>query len=171
MALADRIAILDNGVLQQVGTPYDVYNFPANEFVAGFIGEPPMNIFPVTVERSKARLSLPGTAFSLPVPAELHHKTPLKLGIRTHRIGVQRQPGPNTTPAEVAVAEHLGDETRLLIRYGDTDLIVTLPIQRTLRAKDLVHLYFDAAHTLFFDAETGERIVMDVAPRPTAHTP
>ena len=68
----------------------------------------------------------------------------------------------------------MGDETRLLIRYGDTDLIVTLPIQRTLRAKAQVHLHFDAAHTLLFDAETGKRIVITAqpaAPRPTVHTP
>lgn len=174
MALADVIAILDNGVLQQVGSPAEVYNFPENEFVAGFIGEPPMNIFPVEVNldptvETTAQFVLLGTDFRLGVPPHLLGMIGaqrLKLGIRTHRIRVRHEPSAGSTPAVVAVAEHLGDETRLLIRYGDVDLIVTLPITRSLRAKQHVYLEFDAAHTLLFDADTGVRLQTD-APVPT----
>ena len=172
MALADVIAILDNGVLQQVGSPAEVYNFPANEFVAGFIGEPPMNIFPVEIKHEPApQFVLPGTDFRLAVPPHLLGMVGgrrLKLGVRTHRIRVRHDSSATSTPATVAVAEHLGDETRLLIRYGEVDLIVTLPVTRSLKAKQDVHLEFDAAHTLLFDADTGVRLQTG-APDRTVH--
>ena len=163
MAMADRIAILDLGVLQQYGTPYEVYNYPANEFVAGFIGEPPMNIFAVELSRGELpTLRLPGTEFALPVGTEildaLGERRKVKLGIRTHRITVYPHEQPGRVPGSVAVAEHLGDETRLLVRYGEMELTVTLPITRSLRAGQQVYLEFDLAHTLLFDTETGVRI-------------
>ena len=80
MALADVIAMLDNGVLQQVGSPAEVYTFPANEFVAGFTEEPPMNVFPVEIKveikhdatnERTAQFVLPGTDFRLAVPPHL----------------------------------------------------------------------------------------------------
>ena len=163
MAMADRIAILDLGVLQQYGTPYEVYNYPANEFVAGFIGEPPMNIFTVELSRGESpTLRLPGTEFALPVGTEildaLGERRKVKLGIRTHRIAVHRREQSGSIPGEIAVAEHLGDETRLLVRYGEMELTVTLPITRSLREGERVYLEFDLAHTLLFDTETGVRI-------------
>jgi len=166
MALADRIAILDLGVLQQYGTPYEVYNYPANEFVAGFIGEPPMNIFAVELEQgASSTLRLPGTEFALPIGNELRtavgERRKVKLGIRTHRIAVHRREAPGTVPGEIAVAEHLGDETRLLVRYGEMDLTVTLPITRSLKEGQPVYLEFDLAHTLLFDPETGVRIPVE----------
>lgn len=166
MALADRIAILDLGVLQQYGTPYEVYNYPANEFVAGFIGEPPMNIFAVELEQGASpTLRLPGTDFALPIGNELRvavgERRKVKLGIRTHRIAVHRREAPGTVPGEIAVAEHLGDETRLLVRYGEMDLTVTLPITRSLKEGQPVYLEFDLAHTLLFDPETGVRIPVE----------
>ena len=163
MAMADRIAILDLGVLQQYGTPYEVYNYPANEFVAGFIGEPPMNIFTVELGRDESpALRLPGTEFALPVGRDmlnaLDKRHTVKLGIRTHRIAVHRHEQSGSIPGSVAVAEHLGDETRLLVRYGEMELTVTLPITRSLRAGQRVYLEFDLAHTLLFDTATGVRI-------------
>ncbi|HZC36055.1 MAG TPA: ABC transporter ATP-binding protein, partial [Chthoniobacterales bacterium] len=83
MALADRIAVMNEGKLQQFDTPLEVFNHPANEFVAGFLGEPPMNIFRVVV--NSGRLVVPSTEFALPLNTFLENRLgsrkEVKLGI------------------------------------------------------------------------------------------
>ena len=71
MTMADRIAVLNEGILQQFSTPYELYNHPKNLFVAGFIGNPPINLIDVSFERSNGRFSLKGKDFRVEFPREL----------------------------------------------------------------------------------------------------
>lgn len=162
MALADRIAVLNDGKLQQFDTPLQVFNHPANEFVAGFLGEPPMNIFAVKAD-SNRRLVVPGTNFSLPitdyVSRLLGGRTSVRLGTRPWGIHVSQNASPVSVPGTVSVVENLGDEARVGVRYGDMLLIASTGMARIYKPGSKVHLTFEDEDLNLFDENTGERLV------------
>src|SRR6478735_1866101 len=131
MALADRIAVLNDGKLQQFDTPLQVFNHPANEFVAGFLGEPPMNIFAVKGD-SNRRLVVPGTEFALPITGYvqklLGSRSSAKLGVRPWGVKVGGASLEASVPGTVAVVENLGDETHVGVRYGEILLMASVPV-------------------------------------------
>jgi multiple sugar transport system ATP-binding protein len=167
MTMGDRIAILDGGELQQVGTPMECYDRPANQFVAGFIGEPPMNFF--DVEASGGRLTGEGIDFQLSDDiASKVEDGPVVLGIRPEDVEVippdERSIAVDTT---VDVIEPLGSENNVYFRIGETDTDDLIE-----RAADFVGVVeedqpIDGPHTTvyfpedlihLFDAETGEAL-------------
>jgi multiple sugar transport system ATP-binding protein len=161
MALADRIAVMNEGVLQQFDTPLEVFNHPANEFVAGFLGEPPMNIFR-TVVADAGRLVIPDTDFALritPVVQKLvGPRKELKLGIRPWGIRVSQTQTDGAVPGVVAVVEDLGDETRVGVRYGEVLIMSSIPVTRRYRPGLPVFLNFNEEDLNLFDPTTGERL-------------
>jgi multiple sugar transport system ATP-binding protein len=161
MALADRIAVLNNGKLQQFDTPLQVFNHPANEFVADFLGEPPMNIFAVQVN-SRRRLVVPGSEFSLPITDHvgrlLGSRTSARLGIRPWGIHVSPNPSPGSVPGTVSVVENLGDETQVGVRYGEMLLVASTEMTRSYKPGSKVHLTFHDEDLNLFDEITGERL-------------
>ena len=161
MALADRIAVLNDGKLQQFDTPLQVFNHPANEFVAGFLGEPPMNIFGVESD-SNRRLVLPGTDFALPISDYvgrlLGSRTSVRLGVRPWGIHVNPTPVEGSVAATVAVVENLGDETRVGVRYGDMLLMASTDMTRAYKPGSKVNLVFEDEDLNLFDKDTGERL-------------
>jgi len=160
MALADRIAVMNEGKLQQFDTPLEVFNHPANEFVAGFLGEPPMNIFRTVVD--SGRLVIPEADFDLPISATVQKligsRKELKFGIRPWGIRVSLTQTPGSVPGKVAVVEDLGDETRVGIRYGETLIMSSIPVTRRYRAGLPVYLTFSEEDLNLFDFTTGERL-------------
>ena len=161
MALADRIAVLNDGKLQQFDTPLEVFNHPANEFVAGFLGEPPMNIF--TVERdAQGRWQIPGTSFTLPMTDHVKRlsgeRTQIKLGVRPWGIQVGRSAGPATVPGTVSVVENLGDETRVGVRFGETLLMASVALTKQFKPGSNVYLSFSDEDLNLFDTSTGVRL-------------
>lgn len=158
LTMGDRIAVLKDGVLQQVGTPRDLYENPNNVFVAGFIGSPAMNLFHADVADG-------GVHFGdtvLPIAREALAKTSQKvvtLGVRPEDVTVSTQPG--GLPIEVDLIEELGSDGYL---YGHTEL----EGRRTdivARVDGRVHptagdrVYVTANHRVhIFDAESGERL-------------
>ena len=161
MALADRIAVLNDGKLQQFDTPLQVFNHPANEFVAGFLGEPPMNIFSVKGD-SNRRLVVPGTEFSLPITNYvgrlLGDRKSARLGVRPWGIHVSQTPSEVTVPGTVSVVENLGDETRVGVRYGEMLLMASTDMTRVYKPGSKVHLTFEDEDLNLFDEDTGERL-------------
>ena len=161
MALADRIAVLNEGKLQQFDTPFQVFNHPANEFVAGFLGEPPMNIFSVDVD-SNRRLVVPGTEFALPITGYvqriLGNRSSVKLGVRPWGVKVSSNPTNSSVPGTVAVAENLGDETHVGVRYSDLLLMASLPVTERYKPGSRVHLSFDGQDLNLFDPQNGQRL-------------
>ena len=162
MALADRIAVLNDGKLQQFDTPLQVFNHPANEFVAGFLGEPPMNIFSVQMDSGR-RLLVPGTEFALPITGYvqklLGNRSSAKLGVRPWGVKVDANPSEVRVPGTVSVVENLGDETHVGVRYGEILLMASVPVTERYKPGLRVHLSFNDQDLNLFDVENGQRLV------------
>lgn len=163
MSLADKIAIINFGVLQQFGTPAEVYDDPVNEFVASFIGEPPMNILETTIVKEGGTyfFTFQGSNLRIAVPARYYNVVSdgfkCKMGVRPMDllIGGADSKG---TPEEIATFENLGDERRIGIRVGDTLLMLITEDEKRYRSGDIIKLEVRAEKTHLFDLETGNRI-------------
>ncbi|WP_319478635.1 ABC transporter ATP-binding protein [Marispirochaeta aestuarii] len=163
MSLSDRIAIMQDGKLQQFGTPKEIYDDPANEFVAGFIGEPPMNLVKVGIHAHDGvfLFSFPGSDLTIPVPERyyrvVHDGMTVRLGIRPTDIRIA---GKNSAGSftQVTVSESLGEEHRLHFRIGEEYLTMITSEKIKSRAGDVVKLNILSEKTHLFDLGTGEKI-------------
>jgi multiple sugar transport system ATP-binding protein len=170
MALADRIAVMSEGVLQQFGSPVDLKERPSNLFVAGFIGEPPMNLLKarVAVEGGR-RVVVQGEtgapAFSIAIPerpaaAPLQNGRRLQVGVRPHKVLVAPGAGEvQRVTGTVVSSQWLGDQSYLGVEVGSTFLIVVA--DRTVRAANdsTVELGLPWESLHFFDADSGEAVL------------
>jgi multiple sugar transport system ATP-binding protein len=152
MTLADRIVILNDCKIEQVGTPMEVYSRPASRFVAGFIGSPAMNIMAVTLtgqsDRAAARL---GDGAVVPLPFAPRGEGPWELGIRPEALTVAPD---GQTNATAMVVERLGDRTLVYARLADgTQVIAQDGGKSQVRAGDRIGLRFDLAELHLFDAQ------------------
>ncbi|MEF8882679.1 MAG: ABC transporter ATP-binding protein [Halapricum sp.] len=164
MTMSDRIAVLNDGELQQVGTPLECYHRPNNQFVAGFIGEPSMNFLPVTLENGM----LTGEHFNYPLSDEtlsdLGDRSELIFGIRPEDIEIVDSPsGDHAFPATVDVVEPQGDENTVHLAFEgqdptESELTATIGGMRSVdeRASVGIELPENAIH--IFDAETGDAL-------------
>jgi len=145
MSLADRIAIINFGVLQQFGTPNEVYDDPANEFVASFIGEPPMNILETkiikkegvyffTFENSNLQITVPRRYYDV-----IQDGFRCKVGVRPMDVLIGGEDSAGT-PEHIATFENLGDERRIGIHVGDMLLMLITEDERRYRRDDVVKL-------------------------------
>ena len=165
MTMGHRIAVMKDGDLKQVGTPLDLYEQPANLFVASFIGTPPMNFIPATVENNGGLLA--ASKFTLPVPAPLRRATAGKGGRRVI-VGVRPEnlldPGEvargetSRVTVEVEIVEPLGHEVIIHGRVGDNMLVAKLDPHRAPRMGALVELVVELDALHLFDAETEQRL-------------
>jgi len=163
MSLADRIAVMDLGVLQQFGTPNEIYDNPANVFVASFIGEPPMNILTTTIihhdsdyyftfENSDLRILVPQRYYDV-----VKDGMRVKIGVRPTDIYVG---GPESkgTPIRIAVFEDLCTERRIGVRVGEELVMLITEDETVYEQGDLIRLEVNGEKTHLFDYETGMRI-------------
>lgn len=163
MSLADRIIIMKDGEVQQIGTPLEVYDDPANEFVAGFIGEPPMNLMKSTIIKKNDRFmfTFAGSLLQVEVPKRYNSVVgdgmEVTLGVRPVDVLISRDAG-SSTPVPVAIYENLGDERRISVRVGDMLLCMTSVDDVYYEAGEQVHLLFHEERTHLFDPQTGARI-------------
>jgi multiple sugar transport system ATP-binding protein len=163
MSLADRIAIMKDGKLQQFGTPLEVYDDPANEFVADFIGEPPMNLLTVKILKNTGEyfFDFSQSEVSIRVPERYHSVIAdgmtVRLGVRPMDvlIGDKTSKG---SDVHVAVFENLGEERRISVRVGSEFLTLTTTEEIRLNHGDIIRLQVKAEKTHLFDAESGQRI-------------
>ena len=164
MSLADRIAIMDIGCLQQIGTPLEVYDDPVNVFVAGFIGEPPMNLLRSTITEVAGgyMFTFAGSDLHVPVPERYNHVVKngmqVTLGVRPVDVLIAGKGEHSGTPIPVAIYEDLGDERRVSVRVGEDLLNLTTTDQVFYNAGDIISLRLNAEKTHLFDIETGDRI-------------
>ncbi|MDR2097473.1 MAG: ABC transporter ATP-binding protein [Spirochaetaceae bacterium] len=160
MSLADIIIIMKDGCLQQMGTPLEVYDNPVNEFVAGFIGEPPMNLL-----RSKIVQTPEGFFFTFN-DSDLRVKVPeryndlvsdgrqVTLGVRPVDVLIT-EANKTSTPIPVAVFENFGDERRISVRVGEELLNLTTAKEVSYEKDDIIHLELNSEKTHLFDPATG----------------
>ncbi|WP_119274639.1 ABC transporter ATP-binding protein [Taklimakanibacter deserti] len=120
LSMSDRIGVLNNGRFEQVGTPDDVYHRPASEFVARFIGSPPMNILPVELKPKNGAPQAVGSGFTTAVASAGPLPAHAAVGIRPEEIQAASRPSPETPFAgEVLWIEHLGSHQILDVKLGD----------------------------------------------------
>jgi multiple sugar transport system ATP-binding protein len=130
MTLGDRIVVMKDGVVQQVGTPLELYRKPVNRFVAGFIGSPSMNFVTLNVTTTEGRFLLASEDFSFSVPANLapglgaHVGGPVCLGMRPQHIRLGKPAGDHQIgfAGTLMVSEQLGDEQLLAVRIGRSEI-------------------------------------------------
>lgn len=171
VALADRIAVMQSGVLQQVGTPAELFDQPANEFVAGFIGSPPMNMLDfraASVDGADLLLEAGGRAIRIPaVGARLEAKPAggaHRLGIRPVDVELRAAEAGATMCGTVLLRERLGDHDRFLIDCSPENILVEAPTQVAGATGDAVGLFFPPSRVHLFDGTTGRRVsVRDAA--------
>ena len=164
MTMSDRIAILDGGELQQVATPMECYHEPANTFVAGFIGEPSMNFFDVSLEGD----ALVGDHFEYQLSddtlADVQGHDDLVFGIRPENVGiVEDASGTHAYPAVVDVVEPQGNENTVHLHFEDPSaeegtLTATVDGMRSLDWGEEVGVQFPEDTIHLFDAETGDAL-------------
>ncbi len=150
MTMADRIVVLRDGRVEQVGTPLELYDCPANSFVATFIGSPSMNMLAGTLEAGQLRL-LPD--FSVPLPANVSATSSMTLGLRPDHIAVAEQPGPGAFAATVTSVEATGSETMLFATTAGQRLTVVTKDRLALTAGAAVWLTPDLARGHVFGAD------------------
>ncbi len=161
MTMADRIAVLNQGVLQQFDTPEALYTRPANLFVAEFIGSPPMNFLEgsLAVHGSALRLTGPGWHVTLSeglrsCAEAIRDRDRLILGVRPEHVRLA-SPEEGELRAEVYVIEPLGRGVLVNLRVGSLRLRALVPPSFPWKVGDIVSLHFDPAHLYLFDPHTG----------------
>jgi multiple sugar transport system ATP-binding protein len=169
MTMADRIVIMKDGIIQQIGSPKEVYNTPNNMFVAGFIGSPAMNFFTVTLNNSQITnehglsMKIPNGKNKLLVEQGYEGKQ-LILGIRPEDIHSEQLALDSMAEAvvrsEIVVSELLGAESMLYTKTGDTEFISKVDARDFHRPGEVVELAFDINKAHFFDAETEQVITL-----------
>jgi multiple sugar transport system ATP-binding protein len=157
MTMADRIVVMNHGIIEQVGSPLDLYDKPSNVFVAGFIGSPAMNLV-------KGRIVLgsrpgfeteQGTMLPLESAPAASHGKPAIYGIRPEHIEVGHG---NGVKASVAVIEPLGSETQVFARLGEQKIVSVVKQRLKVVPGEEVPLVINPSTVHLFDAQSGARL-------------
>jgi lactose/L-arabinose transport system ATP-binding protein len=156
MTLADKIVVMNAGRIEQVGSPRELYETPANTFVATFIGSPRMTL--VDVERRGDTLAMKGEGGSV-TPGALPEETRLKLGLRSDAVRLSRNGGEGFA-GQVVYTEYLGDNAYVYVRLADGTLLAARTTPNDLYAPDeIVTIGLEPAGAHYFSADTGRRLV------------
>ena len=155
MTMADKIVVLRGGVLEQMGAPLDLYDRPANKFVAGFIGSPAMNFLDGRVDAADGLRFVSDAGLVLPLGPQFAALSGrrLTLGIRPEHIDLQRQDAPGAIPMKVSVVEPTGSEASFVLRAGADELTVVKTGRHDVRPGETVWIS-PAQHSLHFFDET-----------------
>ena len=153
MSLADRVAVMRDGVIQQLGTPDEIYNDPTNMFVAGFIGSPAMNLITGSI-RNGMFLTSDGTPL---VAVDSVDRDTIVLGARADDIDIA-EPGGADLDVTIYSFENTGENTLLTVQLGQQRVIARG--ERHLRKDqgDVIGIRLDPAHIYLFDSDTGVRL-------------
>jgi len=166
MTMGDRIAVLNNGIMQQCDTPLNLYNHPANMFVAGFIGSPAMNMIPVTVKPRDGGFVADAGSFQVELPASQNEKIqsavgkPCIFGIRPEDIYDRNLPGlvtptpGNTVKVGVDVVEPLGNDVEMYLTAGEHQLIAMIDSKTRAKVGEEMEVVFDMEKSHLFDKQT-----------------
>jgi multiple sugar transport system ATP-binding protein len=170
MTMGDRIAVMRDGILQQLDTPQNLYDHPTNMFVAGFIGSPSMNFFPSTLEQSGQELLIKGEGFQLKVPPQYRQALasqagkPITFGLRPEDVADVRME-PNADPASVVpvtvdVVEPMGSEIYLyLVTTGGQQFVARVDPLTKVQPGEKMQVTFDMAKMHAFDQTTQQTLM------------
>jgi multiple sugar transport system ATP-binding protein len=157
MTMADRIVVMRDGHIAQVGAPLELYDRPANVFVAGFIGSPAMNLLPGVVRKEGGVPVVMVDGASLPLPDRpgLNEGRKVVFGIRPEHLELTETGG---IPARVVVVEPTGSETHVVLRIGERDLTAVFRERHAFTPGQQVHLTPQPGLIHVFDGDSGDRL-------------
>jgi multiple sugar transport system ATP-binding protein len=160
MTLAHRVAVMENGRLQQFDTPLNIYERPANKFVAGFMGSPSMNFLDGTLDHSEQRFVSPGftLAFRSQALRLPHSSAQVVLGVRPEDVKISVAEFEGGLPATVYVTEALGNETIVFLNFGTGRIVARMGPAMRLDIESKVWISFDETKLHFFDPASGTRL-------------
>ncbi|HEY8050216.1 MAG TPA: sn-glycerol-3-phosphate ABC transporter ATP-binding protein UgpC [Ramlibacter sp.] len=158
MTMADRIVVMHDGIVEQIGTPLELFDRPRNLFVAQFIGSPAMNIMKGTLRVAGASSHVEAEGAQWPVDPAVRASDghAVHYGIRPGDMKVAT--GGGGIAAKVIVVEPTGAETELLVQVGNAQLVVVFHGRTKVQPEDTVYLQIDGAASHLFDGATGQRI-------------
>ena len=152
MTMADRIVVMHDGIVEQIGTPLELFDHPGNLFVAQFIGSPSMNVFAATVRGGQVEGL--GALWALPAGCRVSEGQTVKMGIRPTDLNLAAQ----GVPAKVVVVEPTGAETELLLEVGGQQMVLVMHGRTDAQADDVVHISVDPNKAHVFDSGSGQRL-------------
>src|ERR1700730_3903575 len=169
MSMGDRLIVLKDGIVQQIGAPFEIYDPPANQFVAGFIGSPPMNFINCALLEREDHLFLTGDGLQVKLPAEKKAaisrivrdgSLPIVLGIRPEDFSERRSydgaADGNIIQARVIFLEPLGSEVLATCSLGPHEIIVSLSPRSVVKSDEMIELVIDMERARLFDPATEE---------------
>jgi multiple sugar transport system ATP-binding protein len=154
MTMADRIAVMNEGRVEQIGAPLELYDNPVNLFVAQFIGSPAMNVFDGILRKSECCVEALGHRWPIGALAGGTEGQAVKYGIRPEHVAI----GAGPVRSEVVVVEPTGAETEMVVKVGETPLVVTTHGRSDNRPGETIALAPDANCVHLFDTGTGMRL-------------
>ena len=160
MTMADRIVVMHDGRIEQIGTPLDLYDRPDNLFVAQFIGSPAMNVVQGTLKRANgsAYVEAPvGVRWPVPSAAGADGQA-VAYGIRPEHLELASGSMAGAVPGEIIVVEPTGAETELLVQSGEAQIVLVTHGRPVVNPGDRIGLAVDPAMVHVFDQQTGQRI-------------
>jgi multiple sugar transport system ATP-binding protein len=164
MAMGDRITVMHQGRIQQQGPPMEVYNMPANLFVAGFLGSPPMNILPCHFSQNGAAelaigpIRVPVTDAMRGAILASGHTLELAVGVRAEHVAIVPAGTEGAQPVTVFTVEHLGDENVVDVKLGDLRFKAKTGPQVNVQEGDTLHVQLPSHRLHVFDTTTGDAL-------------
>ncbi len=170
MSMGDRLIVLKDGIVQQIGAPLEIYDRPANQFVASFIGSPPMNFINCSLVKRDSRLFLTGEGFHIKLPAnrkltlkELGAANfPIVLGVRPESIFERHSyhgaVDGNVIQARVNILEPLGSEVLATCSFAQQEIIVRLNPRSSVKSDQVIELVLDMERATLFDPATTDAL-------------
>ena len=158
MTMADRIVVMHDGIVEQIGTPLELFDRPVNLFVAQFIGSPSMNVLAGTARHAHGRpwVEAQGSHWPLPVDARVTEGQAVHYGVRPTDLELSATG--EGIPAQVVVVEPTGAETELLLQVGAEKIVLVMHGRVDVKPDDTVYLTLDIAKAHVFDSASGARL-------------
>jgi multiple sugar transport system ATP-binding protein len=171
MSMGDRLIVLKDGIVQQIGAPLEIYDRPANQFVASFIGSPPMNFINCSIVEHEGHLFLTSGGLHVKLPAKSKaalsevrsRNSPVALGIRPEDISERRlyvgAVDDNVIRARVDFLEPLGSEVLATCSFAEHEIIVRLNPRTSAKGDEMIELVLNMERARLFDTATAEAIL------------
>ncbi|TIO79601.1 ABC transporter ATP-binding protein [Mesorhizobium sp.] len=155
MTMADKIVVMRDGRIEQIGAPLELFDRPANLFVAGFIGSPAMNLLKGTVKKGeKPVVDIAGSAFPMPAGAQTEDGQAVVYGVRPEHLEIH----PDGVASTISVVEPTGSETLVFVRFGEGEMVALFRERHDFKPGDTLKLRPRLDHVHLFDAGTGKRL-------------
>jgi multiple sugar transport system ATP-binding protein len=165
MTMADRIVVMKDGKIQQIGGPLELYNNPVNKFVAGFIGSPPMNFIEMEISKTGNRAELRDENIYITIPEKIknylesNNRNRVCFGIRPENLEKRKpEEGECFIKAEIDVIEPLGDEIHLYLKGGDHRLLARIPSDLSVSIGETLFFIPDMRKSRFFETVSENAI-------------